>query len=107
MDFTEAQAAVLKEIRSEEPDNGIHAAWIRAKEEAAERMTEASYAAIIRRGEKDTWDQDYQVACMIRRKGVVSVPQPAQEPEPEPEPEPERNPAAQVIQKYMTDGWVE
>lgn len=67
MDFTEAKAAALKQIRSESPDNGVHAAWIDAKAAAVERMTLESYSIIIRRGEKDSWDEDYQVALLIRR----------------------------------------
>jgi hypothetical protein len=67
MDFTEAKTAALKQIRSESPDNGVHAAWIDAKAAAVERMTLESYSIIIRRGEKDSWDEDYQVALIIRR----------------------------------------
>ena len=67
MDFTEAKAAALKQIRSEVPDNGMHMTWIDAKAAAVERMTLESYSIIIRRGEKDSWDEDYHVALLIRR----------------------------------------
>ncbi len=66
MEFTEAKAAALEDIRAEEPDNGVHAAWIRSKTAAAERMTETTYQAVICRTEKDKWDEDYQVALLIR-----------------------------------------
>jgi hypothetical protein len=80
MEFSEARTAALEEIRSEPADNGIHAAWIHAKTAAVERMTEESYSLIIRRGEKDSWDEDYQVACLIRRymNGSVRPKAPAQ-----------------------------
>ena len=58
MEFSEARAAAVEEIRSEQADNGIHAAWIHAKTAAAERMTEESYSPIILRGEMDSWDEN-------------------------------------------------
>ena len=79
MDFAEAKDATLQEIRSEVPDNGIHMSWINAKTAAAERMTESSYRVVIARREKDSWDEDYQVARVIYRymNGLSAKPKPA------------------------------
>jgi hypothetical protein len=66
--FEEARALVIAEIDKEEPDNGMHAMWIRSKKAAAVTMTEADMNNIVNGPDVDKFEPRSAIAKYIQKK---------------------------------------
>jgi hypothetical protein len=66
--FEEARSAVVAEIDREEPDNGMHAMWIRSKKATALKMTEADMNNILNGPDADQFETKSAVAKDIQKK---------------------------------------
>jgi hypothetical protein len=66
--FTEAQSEVIKQIKSEPADNGMHYQWIMTKTHYAQEMTEESMKEILKTNPKGLTDESakYGVAQLIQ-----------------------------------------
>ena len=66
--FTDAKATVIAAIKKEEPENGMHAQWIRTKLGAAESMTEDDMKTELAKEKPASFSATRDVAEAISKK---------------------------------------